>query len=195
MNLRKNNEEENVLYVALPHLEIIQYLAVQFSSMGLDRMLCNTNTSGKNILHKCGTDGHIDHVLLLLKYMNLREFNQKQVESLLNTMNKKGDTPLLLAVKNSRKEFVRFLVECAEVELNEGDSSGMTALQSSVNISDKDMINTLSKAGASLKPINRHDEESEQNNCFARLSSMTTTLVLLLSFISIICIISILSSC
>ena len=66
----------------------------------------------------------------------------------------------------------------------------MTALQTVVNLSDKDMINTLSKAGASLKPVNRHDEESEKNNWFTFLSSMTTTLVLLFSLISIVCIIS-----
>ena len=85
--------------------------------MGLDLILCNTNTSGKNIWHKCGADGHIDNVLLLFRFMNLRDFNQRQIEALLNTMDKMGD---ILAVKNCRKELVRFLVECVEVELNEG---------------------------------------------------------------------------
>ena len=188
--LRKNNEEENVLYNALPHVEVVQYLATHFATRGLSRLICNTNTSGKSLMHKCGLDGHIDNLLLLLKYMNIGDLSQNQIEALLNTLDKKGDTPLLLAVKNYRREFVRFLVECTEVELNEGDANGFTALQNAVNMSDKEMINSVSKAGGSLKPINRHEEAFDNNYCMNCTRSMGTMLVFMLSFISIICIIS-----
>ncbi len=107
-------------------------------------------------MHKCGVDGHIDNLLMILSYLRLNELTTNQVNALLNTIDKSGYTPLML---------VQFLCECSEVELNEGDSFGMTALQHTINSGDKSMITSLSSAGASLKPINRHDDENE-SNCF-----------------------------
>ncbi len=141
-------------------------------------------------MHKCGVDGHIDNLLMILSYLRLNELTTNQVNALLNTIDKSGDTPLMLAAKNSRKELVQFLCECSEVELNEGDSFGMTALQHAINSGDKSMITSLSSAGASLKPINRHDDENESNCFIDACKSMTTMLTFILAFISVIWIVS-----
>lgn len=195
--LRKNYDEENVLFCSMNHLHIVQYLASHFSNDNgvlLAKMLVNMNTSNRNLFHKCAMDGHIDHLLIVLKYMRVGvdESVSCSILDLLNTIDNYGDTPLQLAVKNSKKEMVRFLCECQEVELNEANAQEITALQQAINMSDKTMITTLSNAGASLRPVNRNDEErNSSSSCYVDFfKSMRTALMVLLSVISIVCILS-----
>lgn len=188
---RRNHEEENVLHCCLAHLDIVLYLATRFANNGLSKMVYGVNTYGRNIFHKCANDGHFDGLLVLLGSMSVADFSTEQITTMMNQVDKNGDTPLILAVKNSRKDLIRFLSQCSEVKLNTGDVEDNTALYYAVSMNSDSIITLLKNAGASLKADSKDDDPRRRWTLLERVKSLRTLLMLAFALIATLCILTI----
>jgi len=196
--LRRNNDEETILDEALSHYKVAWYLGKILRDKKLIKILCSTNIQGQNIMHKVASDGFFESLLAILCSLPAEEMNPELVKTLLNSIDKNGNSPLMLAVKNRRKDFIRFLCECQEVNLNQGDTADKTPLfYASILDKDHDIASLLISAGASFQPTKTGDESDiqEMGKVSYCLRSLTTLLALILSSISVVSIVVILSIC
>jgi ankyrin repeat protein/class 3 adenylate cyclase len=192
---RRNNNEQNCIYLSLAHLDVAHYLATEFSKRGLGKMLLNLDTMGRNVMHKVADDGFFDSILVIFGTLPIGELSQSQISSLLNTTDKNGDTPLILAVKNGRRDVVHFLCSCIETNVNDGDRNGYTPLHHAAT-KEKAIADILMSVGASLKATNIQDESEEKRGRIAScLKSLRTVLAVLLVSFSIFCILTIAAVC
>lgn len=192
---RRNNNEENCIYLSLAHLDLAHYLATEFSKRGLAKMLLNLNTMGRNVMHKVADDGFFDSILVAFGALPIGELTQSQISSLLNSADKNGDTPLILAVKNGRRDVIHFLCSCIETNVNDGDRNGYTPLHHAAT-KEKEIADILVRVGASLKATNIQDEsEGKQGKLASCLKSLSTMLIVLLVSFSIFCILAIAAVC
>jgi ankyrin repeat protein/class 3 adenylate cyclase len=198
---RRNYEEENVLWHALPFPDICMYLADKFNSRdGLfNKMALNQNVFGRNLFHRVAYDGHFDNLIQILKRLNFNGLTETQISTLLNQPDRQGDTPLILAVKNSRVDLVSFLCECIEVRINDGDKSKNTALFYAASIKNDEIMKIITSAGGAFKAtasMNNDNDESDTTDStgwiWNRFSSLRLLLPIIIASVAITCIIAIL---
>jgi ankyrin repeat protein/class 3 adenylate cyclase len=158
---RRNQDEDHVLFTCLQHLEIVDYIC-QVSKPILVKMLMHENCFGRTIFHECCERGNFDSLLIILKHVGT--LSPKQVTNLLNNADQKGDTPLILAVNKNRYDIVEFLCRCEEVQINEADGHGFTALAHAANVKDKQLTTTLTKYGGSINVSKDEDSIHEKSN-------------------------------
>jgi ankyrin repeat protein/class 3 adenylate cyclase len=188
--LRRNNDEENVLFTGLPFVPVAEYLSQRFAADGLSKMLTHETSEKRTIFHETIINGNYNSLQMILKHAKINELSIKQIQQLLNSEDKYEDTPLLLAAKNGHKDMVKFLCMCEEVDLNAGDSEGNTALYYAMQLKDPEIISLLSTVGASLKADSDTDTSHiGHNKVLSCLMSLNTMLVLLLSLITVLCIV------
>lgn len=191
---RRNNDEENVLSFVVWHTHLSDYFSKKFSGNGLAKLLLSTNTMGRTVVHQVASSGFFENLLTMFKHLTMGELASSQVVSMLNGADKYGDTPLILAVKNSRTDMVHFLCQCIEVRINEGDAMKNTALHYAVNAKNRKMISLLTAFGATLKAENGSDESSDpmqRNRIVTCCMSLSTALMVIIAIVAILCIVSI----
>lgn len=189
---RRNNDEENILSSALLHPDVSEYISSKYAGNGLSKLLISVNTMGRNIVHTVAADGLFDNLLIIFKNLTIGDLTSNQVVSMLNSADRDGDTPLILAVKNSRMDLVQFLCQCVEVSVDEGDAHMNTPLYYAMNAKDKEMMTLLTSYGATLKANNRGEEtEKEQGKVTACCNSLSTVLMIIISSIAFLCIVAI----
>lgn len=109
---------------------------------------------GRNALHWAVAGGSIPldgRELEILKTISMLPGIQ------VNKVDKAGDTPLLLAVKNGRLEVVKILLQNKEIDVNAADRDGMTPLSLAVRHRHQGIVNIL--LGASHISLDRADSE------------------------------------
>jgi ankyrin repeat protein/class 3 adenylate cyclase len=188
---RRNTDEETVLQCCISYPELVKYMCSRLDRKILLKMVMNQNVTGCNIVHDCARGGHLDSLLLILKSVDIAELSPYQVNALLNTMTRDNDTPLLLAVKQMQPAVVRFLCQCAEVKLNEGDTDGNTALFHAGALKNVDIIDMLTSVKAALKAENKDGEEDPGWAVVTCIRSLKTLLATILFLIAFCCIITI----
>jgi ankyrin repeat protein/class 3 adenylate cyclase len=192
---RRDNNEENVLYKAITHTHIVTYLTKQFQNRGLGKLIVNVNALGMNLLHRAIECNCFDSFIYILKAINSTELSEHQISSFLNTPDKTGNTPLISAIKDSKKEFARFLCDCREVKINEGDRLGRTALHYAAQNNNADIINCLTKCGASFKAVDQQESEPKKVIRCSCCRSLSTILTEMLATVTVLCIVFVLSVC
>jgi ankyrin repeat protein/class 3 adenylate cyclase len=189
--MRRNNDEENVLFTSLAHTDIVEYLSQRYAKEGsLTKMVMHETSAGRNVIHECCHYGFFDSLLVMLSHINVHELSQKQILYLLNTTDKDGDTPLILATKNGRHNVIGLLCQCEEVKLNEADAEEHTALHYAVTYKDNMAMSLLTSVGASLKAECETDtSERQKRSILGNSLSLNIVLVVLMSLIAVLCIV------
>ena len=175
--LRRNSDEEHVLFSALPHIKITDYIC-QNSKQSLNKLLSHENSFSRTILGEVCINGNLDGFLIFMKHMG--SLASKQVEEILNHRDKNGDTPLITAVKSSRYEVAEFLCRCEETDINEADLSGFTPLYHAAAVKDQEMTEILKRYNASIrstKEMNRAHKNILTDCLFSVRTWITLTAV------------------
>ncbi len=180
---RRNTDEENVLFHALPYSELCAFFANQFPR-DIFKLMTSANIYGRTLFHRAAAEGVIDGLILLMKGLDIGSAASLGVH--LNKPDKYGDTPLLLAVKSGKMNMVHFLCQCSEVNVNDGDADGKTPLAHAIQNKNVEMIKLLSSAGGSLKPSNHQIEEKHKSKVKNFCTSLQWTLMLIIATVAVV---------
>jgi len=148
--------------------------------------MTTVNAYGRNLFHRAATEGIMDGLLALIKGVDVGSASSFGPH--LNKADKYGDTPLLLAVKNGRKEAVSFFCRCSEVNINDGDLDGKTPLAHAIQNKNVELVQLLSSVGGSLKPTNRVEEKMRSNKVRDCCVSLQTALILIIALVAVLCV-------
>jgi ankyrin repeat protein/class 3 adenylate cyclase len=192
--LRRNYDEKNVLQCCLQHVPVVDYITKKVTQKELQKMLLAVDINGTSVLHSCALDGLSNCLVCILKNVDFSFWSGDQINSFVNSVDKRGDTPLLIAVKNSRSGIVKLLSKSQEVSLNEGDYKNHTALYYAVSSKDQELIAPLTSAEASLTPCDTTDSSytesslGESHYCCGWLTSLKFLLSVTLTLVAVVCI-------
>jgi ankyrin repeat protein len=187
---RRNQDEDNVLQNCLAYPAIVQYLCNKSDKQLIAKMMANVNITGSNIFHDCARHGNVDSLICILKSVDLSDFTPNQLSTMLNAVDKNGDTALIVAVKNCQTDMVRYLCQISEINLNEGDGEGHTALHHAASQKHTQMVEMLTIVGASFK-ADKLEEDEVENIVIGCSKALRTMLTILMSLVAIGCIITI----
>ncbi|PJZ68129.1 hypothetical protein CH373_17940 [Leptospira perolatii] len=137
--ISKPNEGETLLMVAVTskNVPVVKFLIENGASVS-----ASSTKNEKTALHIAAESGNIEMGKLLLD--NKAWYKSKS--SLVNSRMKDGTTPLLLAIKKGKSEFVHFLIE-EGVDVNEKTSDGKSPLHIAKAAHQAKIVKLLTSAG------------------------------------------------
>jgi ankyrin repeat protein len=180
---RRNTEEEHVLFHCLHHPHVTEYLCKQSTTI-LPKLLLHENSFSRTILGEAIISGNIHGLVIVLKSVR-HSLSPAQIKTLLNHHDKNGDTPLILAVKNSINDMVQFLCRCEEVEINEPDAAGATALYYAGAVKDKELTAILTQYGASIRS-NKEEVKLKTRNAFTNFCCSIRFYIILTAIVQVL---------
>jgi ankyrin repeat protein len=160
---RSNRDEEHVLFSALEHPHIVQYLCGTVEVKELMNLLSKTNTFGKTIFHSSCEKGALYSLIAIMRSLVDRMDSIDQaIDYLIPRLNESdsrlGYTPLIHSIVSNQSKITKFLLSCSDIELKEMDINGDTALHHAIYIKNEELCEELIQAGSSLKLKNNKQE-------------------------------------
>jgi ankyrin repeat protein len=159
--MRMNRDDEHVLFSALPHSTLTEYICNYLNAKQLNTALSKINIFGKTVFHICCEMGYLNTLTILMKALLAKnESNKDKASEFLTTRINENDTiqgytPLHYAILNSRIDVVKFLLSIRGININSEDIHGDTALHLAIQMRNTSVCDMLIEYGASVRAKNK----------------------------------------